>query len=267
MMMNKTTKRNSWSLVALCMVLTMVFSLFSGIVKVKAAELKVAPIFGFGGETYSFKSGATIDEIKKVISSKMKLDSNIDMVLLYQDEMGQTEISEISGTTLYYNVVSAPRKIETEQFYEIGDYVYLEKDKYYKIESVKKLSVEAPTYKDNMQVKIEELKPDVNTKNWYAKIYGIGIDLEQPNGFFFETYKVPVGFRLVSGDGSSADNYYKLEAVFSTAVWQAGECIVSHDGFDTLIITKDKSRVSGAMGEYTEGMPDWIANNLNFLNN
>ena len=256
--MKNTTKRNTWSLIALCMALTMVFSLFGGITKVQAAELKVAPIFGFGGETYSFKSDATIDAIKKDIASKMKLDSEIDMVLLYGDEMGQTEISEVNGTTLYYNVVSAPRGLDQDSFYEIGDYVYLEKDKYYKYASVKRLlSEEAPTY-DNTPVKIVEFYPDENLKHWYVDFSGIGIDLEQPEGIAFKAYRAPIGFRFVGGDGSSASNYYKLEAVFDTWVWQAGECIVSYNGSDTLIVNKDKSRKSGAMGEYANGVPDWF---------
>ena len=205
------TKALSW-LLSLALALSLLPGM--GLTAQAANTYSLVPAYGQSGATYSITpSEDTLAAVKTALAAEMSLDTETKEIWLYADNYGYVELDNLSST-MYYKVKSKPQEIVAGKTYVIGDSLYFEADKYYNNGAVQTGSF---IFGPDVSKAQEFYRFDNFDSRWSAKLGSIPFVCEEPSGHTFNSSEQPIGFKLAddSGDGSSAQNYIKFEAVYA----------------------------------------------------
>ena len=214
----KKKRKLGRKLLSFLLTLAMVVGLMSGmsLTAYAANTYSLVPVHGQSGETYSITpSEDTLDAVKTALAVKMSLDTETKEIWLYRFEMGMGDEIDRLDDTMYYKVKSKPQEIVAGKTYVIGDSLYFHADKYYNNGYVNTGSY---LFGSDISKGQEILRLFAYNNSWYAAFEQVNIKLEEPSGHTFDSSVQPIGFKIAddSGDGSTAQNYIKFEAVYAS---------------------------------------------------
>ena len=188
-----------------------------GLTAYAASTYSLVPAYGQSGENYSITpSEDTLDAVKTALAAEMSLDTGTKEIWLYDDEYGGSYELDHLRNTMYYKVKSKPQEIVAGKTYVVGDSLYFHADKYYNNGFVQTGMDIFGSYTDYS--KGQEVKRIESNNPWLASIGSQYLVLEEPSGHTYDSSVQPIGFKLAddSGDGSTAQNYIKFEAVYAS---------------------------------------------------
>jgi len=126
----------------------------------------------------------------------------------------------------------------------IGDYLYFKAGKYYD-NGVVQLGEHIWTYNISEAKEVQMIV--VGGSYWLANVGYEYIKLEEPSGHTFDRNVQPIGFKLAddSGDGTTATNYIKFEAVYEPSSYTVTYKIVNGTWSDDSTEDKTENVESG----------------------